>query len=104
LLKRFLLALLFLLHVAASAAPEDDLAVMTKALPSDVRAFIDRKGACHHWADEEPYNAARAREIGRAITQLKCDTLDAEETALKRRHAKDARAAKVFALADALYQ
>jgi hypothetical protein len=36
-------------------------------LPPDVRAFIARRGSCEHWLGEEPYDAARRREIDRAV-------------------------------------
>jgi hypothetical protein len=101
---RLLAALLFLLPVAAAAAPEDDLVAMTKSLPRDVRVFLDRKSECHHWAGEEPYDAARGNEIERAIARLKCETLDSDEAALKRRHTGDGRALKALGLASEIYQ
>ncbi|MBS0282157.1 MAG: hypothetical protein JSR25_13400 [Proteobacteria bacterium] len=97
-------ASLLLLPAAASAAPEDELAAMEKTLSRDVRAFIERKIECNHWAGEEPYDAARARQIERAVQHLKCEALDKDEVALKRRHAGDERALKGFALADEVYR
>lgn len=98
------LAAFLLLPVAVSAAPEDDLSAMTKMLPHDVRAFIDRKSECNHWAGEEPYDAARAKQIERAVARLKCETLDKDEAMLKRRYSRNAPVRKVLALADDIYQ
>ncbi len=98
------LAAFLLLPVAVSAAPEGDLSAMTKMLPHDVRAFIDRKSECNHWAGETPYDAARAKQIERAVARLKCEALDRDETVLKRRHAGDGQILKALALADTVYQ
>ena len=39
---------------------------------------------CNHWMGEEPYDAERAKEIERAIAQLRCAELDADEAAIRR--------------------
>jgi hypothetical protein len=57
-------------------------------LPRDVRALIDGRLTCSHWAGEEPYDRARQREIDRAFRDLRCDTVEREETRLQRRYAK----------------
>jgi len=101
---RMLAIILLLLPVAALAAPQDDLSAMTKMMPRDVRAFIARKSECNHWAGEEPYDAARGKQIERAVGRLKCDTLDRDGAALQRRHAGDEKILKALKLADATYQ
>jgi hypothetical protein len=101
---RILTALLLLLPVTASAAQQDDLSAMMKTLPRAVRAFVERKSECNHWAGEEPYDAARAKQIERAVTRLNCEKLDREEAVLKRRHAGNRKILEALALAARLYQ
>jgi hypothetical protein len=101
---KWIAALLLLFVMSAVAAPEDDLAAMAKSLPRDVRAFIERKSECNHWAGEDPYDAARGKEIERAVARLKCEALDRDEANLKRRYAKDAAVHKALAQADEIYQ
>ena len=66
----------------AMAAAATDLA----RAPLPVRAFIARRADCDHWGGEEPYDAARRREIERAIRNLRCDALDADERTLRRQY------------------
>ncbi|HEY3949398.1 hypothetical protein [Phenylobacterium sp.] len=56
-------------------------------LPKDVRVHIDRAINCGHWAGEEPYDAARRREIERALRSLHCEVFDAEAKRLRRKYA-----------------
>ena len=56
------------------------------AAPHDIAAYIGRRKACNHWAGEEPYDKARAAEINKAVTKLKCGALDADEKVLLRRY------------------
>lgn len=63
-----------LLLAAGAAAP---------ALPADLQRFIARREACNHWAGEEGYDAARRRQIERALREQRCDSLGAEEAALR---------------------
>ena len=62
----------------------------------DVRDFLQRRGDCHHWAGEEGYDAARKAEIDAAYIKLRCATLDADETALKRRYGNNPALLKVL--------
>jgi hypothetical protein len=57
---------------------------LAKAPPA-IGVFVERRAECAHWAGEEPYDKARAREIARAETKLRCDTVYADEAALRRR-------------------
>ncbi|MBU1377257.1 MAG: hypothetical protein KKE02_17415 [Alphaproteobacteria bacterium] len=66
-------------------------------LPREVRVLIDRRLNCDHWAGEEPYDRARKREINAALRDLRCDTVEREETRLKRRYAKLPQVLKVLA-------
>jgi hypothetical protein len=57
-------------------------------LPRDVAAFIERRATCDHFAGE--FNGDRSerdRYVTRQMRSLRCDRLDADEAALRRRHA-----------------
>jgi hypothetical protein len=69
-----------LLLIAAAVAPQD------AAVPRAIRTYVARRQRCTHWGDEEPYDTTRAREIARALRQERCDRLDADERALRRRY------------------
>lgn len=55
-------------------------------LPQEVSAFLKRRSDCAHWGGEDPYDAARARQIAAAVKQLGCDRLDADEKRLLKRY------------------
>ncbi|WOS39035.1 hypothetical protein [Xanthomonas rydalmerensis] len=42
------------------------------ALPEPIRAFVARQDTCNHFAGEEPYDAARRRELEKAMARY-CD-------------------------------
>lgn len=54
--------------------------------PVDVRGFIERKSQCDHWAGEEPYDRARAREIAVAMRALRCESLSSAERRLRSKY------------------
>ena len=57
-------------------------------LPRDVVAFIERRTGCNHFAGEfNGDRSARDREVTRAMRELRCGRLEADETRLRRRHA-----------------
>ncbi|AHE54599.1 hypothetical protein [Sphingomonas sanxanigenens] len=93
-----LVALLASLQAVADA-PAPTLAARAARQPAAVRAFIDRRTGCNHWAGEEPYDAARRREIDGALADLRCARLDADEALLLRRYGGDA---ELRALLDAV--
>jgi len=64
---------------SAAAAPR---------LPAEVRQAIARREACNHWAGEEPYDRARAREIAANVRRLGCVRLEKDEARLRRRYAR----------------
>jgi hypothetical protein len=58
-------------------------------LPCEVRAFVERRASCNHFAGE--FNGDRSerdREVTRAMRGLRCNSLEADEARLRRRHAK----------------
>ena len=65
------------------------LAAEPAKLPAEVAAFVARLKGCQHWAGEEPYDAARGREIAAAVRTLRCDAIEADEARLRRRHRDD---------------
>lgn len=72
------------LLLAAVADPAAALA----AMPRDVRTLIERRGSCNHWAGEEAYDRNRAREIAAALKSDRCDRIDRDEQAIRRRYAR----------------
>ncbi|MBV8744774.1 MAG: hypothetical protein JO134_06995 [Xanthobacteraceae bacterium] len=65
-------------------------------LPLEVGNLVSRREQCHHWAGEEPYDKARAKQIDRAMVQLKCDRIEQEVDAMRAKYANDARVQAVL--------
>jgi hypothetical protein len=86
-LNRSLLILLCL-FAAQAAASDDPLASLKAGQPGDVKKLIDRLAGCTHWSGEEPYDAERKREISLAMKDLRCDRLEKDEAAARKRYAK----------------
>jgi hypothetical protein len=59
---------------------------ITNGQPEDVVAFIERMVECNHWGGEEPYDKERTEHIRKAVEKARCDSLDSEEQALKRKY------------------
>ncbi|HRD27815.1 MAG TPA: hypothetical protein PLO65_05900 [Caulobacter sp.] len=73
---------------AASAEQTDaDLCRLERSTPRDVVDFMQRWADCAHWGGEEAYDADRDRQIRRAVRELRCDRLDRDEAALRRKYA-----------------
>lgn len=92
---RALLILLCLFAVRASAS-DDPLADLKKGQPRDVNKLIDRLAYCAHWSGEEPYDVERKREIALAMRDLRCDRLEKDEAAIRKRYVKQPRVLKVL--------
>ena len=71
---------------AASDDPPP-LAALRKGMPPDVSDFIRRAVVCNHWAGEEPYDEDRRAQINAAVQTLRCRALDADQAALRAKHA-----------------
>jgi len=69
-------------------------------IPEDVKRLIERRDECHHWAGEEPYDKARAKQIDKAMADLRCDSIDGDVTALRRKYATDAAVQSALASAE----
>ncbi len=86
----------------AFADDYEDLDKLVATLPKDAAAVVNRRLACDHWAGEEPYDRARAREIARATRVNKCGSLERDEAATLRRYANDPKVVKAVKDAKAL--
>lgn len=53
-------------------------------VPARVKAFIERREGCEHFAGEDPYDAERARFIAAAVARLRCDRLERDAASLRR--------------------
>ncbi|MBV1775677.1 hypothetical protein KSF73_08090 [Burkholderiaceae bacterium DAT-1] len=79
----FLLLSIFTSSVGAEPASLSDL---TKDHPKDVTLLVERIAMCTHFAGEEPYDAARRKEIATAMKQYRCMQLDQDEATLRKRY------------------
>jgi len=59
-------------------------------LPAEVRDLVSRREQCHHWAGEEPYDKARARQIETAIKRLRCEDVETEVEAMRQKYSTNA--------------
>ena len=75
---------------------EETMNALTEGQPPDVVEFVLRRVGCNHWLGEEPFDDDRAKEIQGVIEQLKCQTIEQDEKALRRLHVDDARALKAI--------
>lgn len=89
---RSLLSLYFVLLASICHAETDPLTDLTRGQPKDVAAIAERIAMCRHFAGEEPYDAARRKEIASAMKKYRCDKLDTDEAVLRKRY-KDNHAA-----------
>jgi len=80
-------ALALLPAAPAMADMDGDIATLVRGLPKDAAGIARRRVLCNHWAGEEATDTARARQIERAVTTLRCNALDHEEARARRRHA-----------------
>ena len=81
-------ALLVMVCVTAfpvSAQPE--LQALQRGQPREVARYLERAAGCNHWAGEEAYDANRKAEIDKAISDLRCTSLERDEKRLHHRYA-----------------
>ena len=65
------------------AGYDEQVVLINKGMPKQVKLFNKRQIDCKHWAGEEPYNKERAKEINAAVTKQRCDDLDKDEKILR---------------------
>jgi hypothetical protein len=94
-----LAAVLLLTLETASGATFDKQMASIRGLPTDVRAFIERRANCNHWLGEqayqaerialgeEDYDAERTAQIMSALGKFHCMDAARDEAALKQRYA-----------------
>jgi hypothetical protein len=80
----------------AGASPDDPVEALKKNQPPPVAALIDRIVDCNHWMGEPPYDAQRAKEIQRAVSALRCNRLDKDESAILKKHRSDPEVKKAI--------
>ena len=83
---RSLLSVYFVLFASNGHAEPNPLTDLTRGQPRDVTAIAERIAMCTHFAGEEPYDAARRKEIASAMKKYRCDRLDKDEAALRNRY------------------
>lgn len=85
------LALPLCLAGGALAADSPANAVATPqspALPADAAEVVDRVAACFHFSGEfNGDQSERDKEVTRAMTELRCETIDQEASAIRRKYA-----------------
>jgi hypothetical protein len=86
----------------AFADDYQDLDKLVATLPKDAGAVVKRRLERDHWAGEQPYDKARAREIAGAIRRNKCSSLERDEAATLKRYANDPKVVKAVNDAKAL--
>ena len=89
---RSLLFIYFVLVASIGHAETNALTNLTRGQPKDIAAIAERIAMCTHFAGEEPYDAARRKEIASAMKKYRCDRLDIDEAVLRKRY-KDNHAA-----------
>ena len=70
--------------VFADDAP--DVKALKKDMPVDVMQVIDRTVACNRWRGEEPTTKNQIERVSKELATWRCDTLDADQTALAKRY------------------
>ena len=92
-LCRLCLVVILALGLAAPAGAIDTaienerLDAVLAAAPADVAELVRRTRGCNHFAGEPDYDKERRDFLNKALTELKCDQLDAAEVALRRKYA-----------------
>ncbi len=76
---------------------------MPAAIPADAQAVIDRVASCFHFSGEfNGDGSARDREVSATMTELRCDTIEKDEAAVRKRHPGNAAIRKALSAATEL--
>lgn len=79
---------LFAAACATRSEPAKTADIGVSTLPPDVAALVERMDQCAHFAGEFGGDGSeRDRQVAAAIARLRCDALDGEVGAARRRHA-----------------
>ncbi len=74
--------------LAALLFPAVGQSQTTKALPADVRHFLEQRELCEHFANEDAYDEARRRYLARQVGRY-CTSTDRRLEQLKKKYGKD---------------
>ena len=80
-------ALPLAIALAACGGPAQ---VRAQPLPADAAIFIERRDACDHFRNEDPYDVRRAAELKIRLAES-CTGTDKELAALRRKYAGNRR-------------
>jgi hypothetical protein len=72
--------------VQAQETYDQEMARLAAGMPKDVADYIPRLAGCIHWGGEYSEDPVRAKQIADAMSELGCDTLDADEATLQARY------------------
>ena len=61
--------------------------------------MIDRIVGCNHWLGESPYDPDRAKEIRQAVSVLRCNELEKNESAVLKKFRSDPKVKKALDMA-----
>ena len=77
---------------ATRAADEGFLTSRFPDLPRDAAKVVERVAACNHFAGEHTggNSAVRDKEVAEAVSRLRCDVIDRDAEALRKKYATDA--------------
>lgn len=73
------------LLVAVSILANSSIAWAEEPLPPDVQAYLERRRACEHFIDEEPFDEARRRFLNLRILQT-CSGINEQGQATRELH------------------
>ena len=65
---------------------DEDIAAINKGMPKLIKLFNLRQIECNHWANEEPTDKERFKQINAAITKLRCNNLEKDEVKLLKKY------------------
>lgn len=89
--------LIGMILVASNGHAEvDPMAELTRGQPRDVAAVAERIAMCTHFGGEEPYDAARRREIAAAVKKYRCEQIDKDEATLRKRYKDNSAVLRVL--------
>lgn len=81
-LRKSILWLTLFISSFVVAQDSRELKALKKDMPPDAALIIERIVGCNHWSGQESANKERAEQINKAVTQLRCDTLEQDQAKL----------------------
>ena len=92
------LTTLIAVQSVAIAAPAPS---KNQPLPKSVDAFMERYSACYHYAGEfNGDGSARDAQVNRQMAQLRCDTIEKDTSAFRKKYATNKKVMAAFAQVD----